>query len=571
MEIQNLTDIFSKIYDSMQGVGYVQNFTSPVLGFLDWLSGYHDFQIQKDKPRKEDLADKIVYFYLEDNEICYLTKDSYDEPKKLDHNLNEDVYNKIRNQIQSGQKDLESLSKHEIYSYLKEEGKIIQGFKYSVNKNIAVPYRAFEDRFEKKYQRIYRAYSYVKNFIRDAGTFTSSETGCRIIALTTSISLAVATGGTFLIAATAAYGIGMGIAVAQQAASRLKLNRLEKEATLIVEYANLYKRKFELTINNDIKSEVIKPIAKDARPSSKISQLWIWTKSSGQYLLTYAVQVVAPIAIGALSPTAAFVQIGLLIASAGITTGVGIYFKKIENDKTHLLNKAIESTKEKGFLPSYKNVRELEEIVRKKRAEVNALELIEINDKIKDIEARKVLLIGRGYKLDKIEAQRQALEEKKAETEEQNKKDLINSKQSYKSFVREYAEALYQVINPFEEKQDVMDHGEVAESVKKLESIIDLSKVKYKETPEFILNDKPKSKENSKKEMLEFDLIDQEISKENSIFNEDIQLMRSKIIRDEAFANQKDLPKLTGVTQAKQNHNHHPILKRIHGTPARPQ
>ena len=527
MELKNIVDSLTIIYDSARSIGYVQNFTNPVLSVLDWLSGYHSFEIKKDKPYKEDMADKMVYFYLKDDEICYLTKDMpYDEPKILDSNLDKSVYNKILNQISA--EDSEILGKNEVYAYLRKEGKIVQGFKYFFYKKITIPYQEFENRFIAKHKKIHQAYIYARDFIRKAGTFATSETGGRIIALATSISLAAVTGGTFLIAATAVYGIGMGIAIAQQAASRVTLNRVKEEAALLIDYASLHKKKLELADNNNIKIEIEKSNLKDSTPLKKDSQLWTWIKSSGQYLSTYAVQIAVPIVIAALSPAGSLIQFGILIASSGVAVGVGIYFQKIENDKINMLNGAIKEVKKQGFLPVYNNVRELEQIVKRERRDVKFLEIIEMKGRKRSLKIKKISLLSDDKledeqlaKLAKIDKELDELNKKITVTEKRYENDVAEDRKViYKSWTQEYGKALHQVVNPFYRLEDV-DYRDVEESVKNLGTIVNVN--------HFV--DKKESK--------------------GSIFDDNIILLRSKQLREEAFAEPIASPKMPRIVEVK--------------------
>ncbi len=449
-----LSDLYNSsvlIFKSIKAIGSIRNSTNPVLGLIDAITKASDFEVLKLKPLEQDMKDNVVYFFGIENNIYYLSKDiPYNDPvmvlekdfigfKDFKGNL---VFQKIKNKIEGKAEDLDLFSKGAIYRFLLGKGKFVAGIKYAFHRHIAVPYRKFETNFVAKHPLIHKTYLVFKNIFLSLCTIAVSETGARALGLTVSIGLAVGTGGVFFAVAAGAYAAGIVISIIRQTGSKVRLNRLKEEANLLEKYSANYKKKLLLSIRKNLKfkDNFFKQEAIVKRYQTAIEK---WGISSLKYLSTFGVEVGAPIVAAALAPIPALLQFSIMVSSATLTAGVGVYLRKVEEDKKIMLRNVIKDAQQYSFIPEYKNIQELREYSKLQENHVKASEKMEnTSGDVNSVKEFNRIL---------------------------NTLDLDVPKTSR---LKEYANALFEVINPFDRTKEVKDSREVLNPINKLSDAI---------------------------------------------------------------------------------------------------
>ena len=385
--------IFSTIADALTPpkiVGKVKALIKPILNFVDSSLEYQDFHLNYDgRPKQDDLAKNIVYFYKESDKLYCITKEIADHYQAIENpseeekaffkkgiNITqEDIGEEAFNSINSSLEDLEkktqisNQAQSKIYDFLilnnlkstkpeQEKSKEL-GYKYAWHKNIVLRYDKFKEKFIGKHPRITKIYGLVEKGIGALCTFATSQTGIRLASIASAASLAIATGGILPAALVGAYAAGIGAAIAQQAYSRMKVSKLEEEARLIERYIknNKEKGKTEKFHKNKL------PIS----PPAQEGQIKRFLKATTKHLSTYCFEIALPIATAVLFPTAgalSALQFGAFIGINGLGVGLGSFFRKKYEDQKTSLTIEIEQAKTKDNLPPYNNINELKAILR---------------------------------------------------------------------------------------------------------------------------------------------------------------------------------------------------------------
>jgi hypothetical protein len=439
------------IFKSIKAIGSIRNSTNPVLGLIDAITNASDFEVLKLKPLEQGMKDNVVYFFGIEGNIYYISKDMpYDNPvrvfekdfigfKDFKGNL---VFQKIKDKIEGRTTDLDLFSKGAMYRFLLGKGKFIAGIKYAFHRHIAVPYRKFERNFDAKYPLIHKVYLASKKIFLNLCTIAVSETGARALGLTVAIGLAVGTGGVFFAVAAGVYAAGICISIIRQTASKVRLNRMKEEANLLEKYAATYKKKLLLSMSKNIKfkDSFFKEEVIVKRHHTAIEK---WGISSFKYLSTFGIEVGAPIVAAVLAPIPALVQFSVMVGSAALSVGVGVFLRKVEEDKKIMLKNVIKDAQQYSFIPEYKNIQELREYAKLQENHVKALERIEITSS--EINSTK--------EFNRI----------------LNTLDVDIPKTSR---LKEYSNALFEVINPFDRTKEVKDSREVLNPINKLSDAI---------------------------------------------------------------------------------------------------
>ncbi len=452
-----LIDIFNLVintFKSIKAIGSLRNSTDPVLSFIDGISKYNDFVVLKHKPLADDMSANIIYFYGVNDRVFYISKDmDYNTPTevirkdfgKFKDFKGELVFDKILAKINGTSDELGIFSKGAIYRFLISKGKFAAGFKYAFHSKIAVPYRKLEKTFALNHKRLYKAYLAIKNNFHNLCIFAVSETGARTLGLTIAVGLAISTGGIFFAVAAGAYAAGMTISILKQATNKLELNRLKEESELLEKYALAYRNKIMLSLHKNIAFKDNFP--KDQLPEKPpVTGVKKWSIAAFKYITTFGLELAVPVAASFLSPVSAVMQFSIMLGSAVVSCGIGVYFKKLENDKKQILIDALKDAKTYPFIPDYKNITELREFVRMQDNQVASLKLVESGlsrpDAVKQLE------------------------------KEMSKMDTSVAP---KFFFKEYGKALFEVVNPFDRTKEIKDSREVSTAVKSLEDAVKMN------------------------------------------------------------------------------------------------
>lgn len=449
----NFFSFIINIYKSVETIGSIRNSTDPVLSFIDGITKYSDFIILKNKPKKDEMEDNLVYFFIDRNgELAYLTKRmNYDAPVILSEKefesftdlYGKSVYKKIKDHAIGDSDGIGELSKGAIYKFLIKKGKFTAGIKYFINQNIKIPFRYFEAGLKKYTPFLFKIYSATKRAFVSLCTFCASETGIRLLSLSTAISLAVATGGTFFIAAAAAYSAAMAYSIVKQSVNKMRLNNLNEEANLLEKFCRSYAKKLELATTKNIHFKDNFPKEKEFKLPDKQSAFQKWMQGSYGFFSTSIFEVAVPITTAFLSPGGAALELAIITASGAINSGVGVYSHKLTNEKMKLLRDAIDKAQKENFIPAYSNIQELREYVKLQENQVNALTKMPDNEK-----PEKALKIF----------------------------NYLYSKENFdvkhSSSIGNFASAMYQVVNPFERKKDLKDEREVKFAIEDLKDSV---------------------------------------------------------------------------------------------------
>jgi hypothetical protein len=385
--------IFSTIADALTPpkiVGKVKALIKPILNFVDSSLGYQDFHLNYDgRPKQDDLVENIVYFYKESGQLYCITKEIADHYQAIENpseeekaffkkgiNITqEDIGKEAFENINLSLEDLEkktqisNQAQSKIYDFLilnnlkstkpeQEKSKEL-GYKYAWHKNVALGYDKFKKKFIEKHPRITTIYGLAEKGVGALCTFATSQTGIRIASIASAASVAVATGGILPAALVGAYAAGIGIAIAQQAYSRMKLNKFEEEARLIERYIR----------NNQDKgiTEKFQKSKSSISPPAQEGQIKRFLKASAKHLSTYCFEIALPIATAVLFPTTgalSALQFGAFIGINGLGVGLGAFFRKKYEDQKTALTIEIEQAKTKDNLPHYNNINELKAIIK---------------------------------------------------------------------------------------------------------------------------------------------------------------------------------------------------------------
>lgn len=461
---------FISIYKSVKAMGSIRNSTDPVLSFIDCITKYSDFTIIKNKPKQEDMQDNLVYFFINRNgELAYLTKKmDYSRPvnikredfQSLKDFRNNSIYDKIRDLALGKNDSISTLTKGAIYKFLLKKGKFTAGVKYFIFQKIKLPYRLFEKKFIAKFPLIYSGYKKLRNTFTNICVFCASETGMRTLAITTAVGLAITTGGTFFIVSAAVFTASVAFSIIRQSYYKMHLNTLKEEAVLLEKYCNTYKQKLELSKNKNIffKDNFYKEQKYVApKPESAVSK---WMKASYAYFSTYIFEVAVPVAMAFLNPGGVAIELAIITGSASITSGVGVFFRKVEYEKKALLRDAIDKAQEQNFIPPYRSLQELREYVKMQENQVQALKLMK--DKLSPKEAIEVFNHISKY---------QDCEVPKVST------------------VWSFGKAMYEIVNPYDRTKEVKDEREVKYAVEDLkQQVVEVNQQHFK----YLNQDKPK-------------------------------------------------------------------------------
>jgi|GEM_PF-3995917 hypothetical protein len=451
----NVFNLFVTTFKSIKAIGSIRNSTDPVLSLIDGITNASDFIILKHKPKEKEMEDNIIYFYGVSDKVFYLNKEiNYNNPIQVNENdfrgfkdlKGVSVFQKIKDKIADKEKELDIFSKGAVYRLLFSKGKFVAGIKYAFHRHIEVPYKKFEDGFIAKHDLIYRAYKKISGAFYNLCTFAVSETGARALGLTVAVGLAVISGGTFMAVAAGVYAAGIAVSLVRQTISKVKLNRLKNEADLLERYALSYKEKLILSTKKNVyfKDNFPKEEIKKKAPLTGVQK---WGISSFKYLTAFGLEIGAPVAAAAFAPISAVMHFTILVASAALSCGVGVYLKKIEDDKKIILKDVIRDAKDHAFIPDYKNLEELREYVKLEDNRVKALKKLEILSS--DVNPNKEFI------------------------------RILNNLDvdipSPKSTLREYAGAFFEVVNPFDRTKEIKDSRDVSEPLKKLGDVVKMN------------------------------------------------------------------------------------------------
>ena len=350
--------------------GTIRDAIMPTLGAIDSYFGYENFELSY-TGRPKEIKDNILYIYQEDGKIYCITKNILVQENLKEFSikipltediLNNETFNELKDVLNKpeGKKQLSTKAKSSVYDFL-SINKFTLGRKYSAHKNIVVPYREAEDKFYKNHPKLRNVYFFCRDSFNNLCTFAKSQTGVRIASLASAVAIAIASGGTLPLILVGAYAVSMCIAIAQQAYSRMSLNRLTEEDKLILRYTknnNLLIEKCALNIKFPKKEKII--------DNSIKGQLKKWVAASGKYLATYFCEAAVPLVSAFLSPATGTIEVtkfAVFTGLAAFNVGLGIAARKQHEDKKDELIKNINEIKELNEIPDYKDVRELKKLI----------------------------------------------------------------------------------------------------------------------------------------------------------------------------------------------------------------
>ena len=445
MQILHLFDVSTKLYKSLTALGNLRNSTDPVLSFIDWIVGFDDFIALKHKPRPEEMAHGMIYFYKYHDDIYYITKKMpYNAPAKLDkekldktkNTKGRSLYKRMSEKIDGKIDNLSILSQNDIYKLLIDRNEFSKGLKYYFHIAVMVRYKRLEQRFILSYPHLHKTFIKTKIKVNKLFQFITSETGCRILGISTVVVLATLTGGTVLIVGAAAYTAGVIYSTTRQTINKIGLNRLKEEAELLEKYALTYTQKISKSGDKNIqliRQEYKKKLKEVKKPSHAIVQ---WLGTVKNYVSTYIFELGIPITLASLSPITAIAQFSLMISAATISSVVGVVLKKDEDEKKQHLRNAIIRAKEHVFIPNYSSLSELREHVNSQDHQLSALTNVTPNLNSKDA--------AKEYK--------------------QNLSNPITTLPKH-SWLKEYGSAFYEVINPYDQSKTIKDSREVSVAI----------------------------------------------------------------------------------------------------------
>lgn len=393
-------------------LGIIRNALNPTLGVVDGLLGYEDFELLYDgKPSHRDLQPKKLYFYKENDKLYCMRKEFPYAWELNEAYLDKTIlkeFTEIFNEPEA-KRDLSIKAKSDLYNFL-VDNKLTVGLKASWHQNIVKNYNEFETKFKKNHPNIVQAYLFCKHSINNICTFAVSQTGLRVAGLASAIAVSLASGGIVPAILTGAYAASIGIAVAQQAYSKMRLNSLTEEADLLVRYEKN---------NNILKASGINIVHKK-KPhvlETPVGQAKRWLAATAKHLATYFCEAAVPVASAILCPISGVVsavQFGVFIGVAAVGVGTGAYARKVHEDNKNALKEQIAKVKIKDEIPDYNNVTDLKRLLVAQE---------------KDLQTRGFL----------------------------PKQDTIDSALQVQSGLQQYWQGLKDVINPFKDSMAVKD------------------------------------------------------------------------------------------------------------------
>ncbi|MEK6734303.1 MAG: hypothetical protein AABY27_04270 [Pseudomonadota bacterium] len=347
-------------------MGKIRAYTSPVLDFIDWQLGYEDFQFCYDgKPDEDKIEANKVYFFKQDNKLYCCNKELDIDLELFPEDIGEKVHEEMMTILDDKEKEaiLSTESQTKLYDFL-VLNKVNVGIKQSFHKKFVQGTKDMEDNFIAKHPGVYNGYLIASKGFKNICIFASSQTGMRIASIASSVAVAIASGGIVPLALAGAYVGGIGIAVVQQTASRVGINKLSEEAELL----ERYKKNNTLLGKNPV-------FLKDSRLNEAQIQspAMKWIKSVSKHISTYFFEAALPVLLSMACPTNGIVnilKIGSLAALSAVGVGVGSYFRKFHEDEKELLKEAIAKAKESPDVPNYKDLAQLKEIIKRQEIEM---------------------------------------------------------------------------------------------------------------------------------------------------------------------------------------------------------
>jgi hypothetical protein len=377
----NFLNSISQVLNPFKVISIVKDAINPTLGFIDYIVGYDTVMIcYDDPPEQKDLANKILYFYIDDHNKLFCLKKGENPSEITEDHLGKEAYTSIVHTLSDSQKkaELDIQPKESLYQYLSLNNANL-GLEAGLSKHVSAPYNRFETNFIASNPKIYKFYQNIKGKIDKISTFAASQTGIRIACVASSIAVAVASGGMIPAILAGAYSASIGVSVMLETATKFKLNRLSEEATLLEKYAaskikqaELCKQKGIAFINNKFDKTPPKPLD-NSITAHVIRSVTVSLKYIGTYFIETAVPIltttISPLAIAA-SP----LNLGIFIALAATSMGIGSYLNKCHADQKAALLSEIEIAKSKSFIPDYKNISELREHLRMQEQDLKKLD-----------------------------------------------------------------------------------------------------------------------------------------------------------------------------------------------------
>ena len=436
----------SQIYQAFSSfnlLGKIRDAVEPIITALDSVLGYDDLNLCPEKPDLEIIKANAAYVYKEKGKLFYITNKTYDNPIEItekDLEITEQDFSKpqdtfgllIDNLTFEKITRLNSINKNPIYKFISTHGSK-PGVRYLWHKRIYLPYKTFEDDFIKKYPIVSTIYETCKQTINNICTFAVSETGCRAASIFLLTTTAITSGGIIPAIGVGVYIGAVTLALVQQSVSKASLNRLTEEAKLLEEYAKNYTKKIELAALKNVSFPPLdKPTFQTLKKLKKtpISMM----KAIGKHLSTYLPEVAIPVLLTLVMPINGITQgvkFWTFVVTSSLGVGVGAYFRTIYEQQKQDLKTYIDGAQKAPFIPLYKDLKALKELVRSQEIELKALTAMPENLNARDA---KINFLTACVAIEKDTPMPKSIPRWK-----------------------EYFNAFYQVLNPFDSSKNVKD------------------------------------------------------------------------------------------------------------------